>query len=523
MAAPLHRSRSQSQPRPPPGGGGGPVRSTVPARLDRLPWSSFHWRVIVALGITWTLDGIEITIAASIGDRLREAGTLGFTTQEVGLAASLYLAGEVVGALLFGRLADELGRRRLFLATLSIYLLGNALTALSFNFPLFAVTRIIAGMGIGGEYAAINSAIDELIPSHSRGRADLAVNGTYWLGAMIGASANFLFLNPSLFPLDFGWRLGLLVGPILGLLVWSLRRHIPESPRWLLAHGRAEEAERIVTEIEREIERKGVSLPRVSEDDAVEVVERVDVGYLDLLRLLLRDFRRRSVVGFTLMSTQAFLYNAIFFTYALILTDFYGISDETVALFIFPFALGNLLGPLTLGRLFDTVGRRRMIGGTYIGSGVLLFLTGWLFQAGVLDVLSQTLLWCVIFFIASAAASSAYLTVSETFPVEIRAQAIALFFALSMLAGGVVAPSLFATLIQGADPQRVFLGYAIAAALMILGGLVEFGWGIDAERKSLEEIARPLSMTPREHLVGEALASGVTGGLHPHVRRVRRE
>jgi MFS family permease len=523
MDTPILRRHAQSPPRPSARVGDGPVRSTVPARLDRLPWSTFHWRVIVALGITWTLDGVEITVAASIADRLREAQTLGFTTQEVGLAASLYLAGEVAGALLFGRLADKLGRRTLFLATLGIYLIGNALTALAFDFPFFAVSRIVAGMGIGGEYAAINSAIDELIPSRHRGHADLAVNGTYWLGAMIGAAANFVFLNPDLVPLDIGWRLGLLIGPVLGLLIWPLRRHIPESTRWLLTHGRPEEAERIVTEIEEELRRKGVPLEPVTDDEAVEVVERVDVGYLELLRLLLRDFRRRSIVGFTLMATQAFLYNAIFFTYALILTDFYGIADDSVSLFIFPFALGNLLGPLVLGRLFDTVGRRRMIGGTYIASGALLFITGWLFQAGALTAVSQTVLWCVIFFVASAAASSAYLTVSEIFPIEIRAQAIAFFFAVSMLCGGVIAPWLFATLIQGADPGRVFLGYAIAAAFMILGGILEAVWGVDAEGRSLEEIATPLSMTPRRYLAGEVAASGVTGGLHPHVRRTRRE
>ena len=481
--------------------------------------------MIVALGITWTLDGTEITVAASIADRLRNANALAFTTQEVGLAASLYLAGEVVGALVFGRLADRLGRRRLFLVTLGIYLAGNALTAVSFNFLFFAVTRVVAGMGIGGEYAAINSAIDELIPSRYRGRADIAVNGTYWLGAMIGSAANFLFLDPRLIPIDLGWRLALLIGPAVGLLIWPLRRHLPESPRWLLTHGHPEEAERVVAEIERELQERGTPLPPVDEDRAVEVVDRVDLGYLGLLRMLLRDYRRRAVVGFMLMATQAFLYNAIFFTYALILTDFYRVPGSTVSLYIFPFAVGNLLGPLLLGRLFDTVGRRRMIGGTYAASGALLFVTGWLFQAGALNAGTQTLLWCAIFFVASAAASSAYLTVSEIFPLEIRAQAIAFFFAISMLCGGVIAPWLFATLIQGADPGRVFAGYALAAGLMILGGIVEFVWGVDAEGRSLEEIARPLSIRPLRRLrrlAGEVVASGVTGGLHPHVRRTRR-
>jgi MFS family permease len=492
-----------------------------------LPWSRFHWRVVIALGITWTLDGVEITVAATIADRLREAGTLGFTASEVGLAASIYLFGEVVGALIFGRLADKLGRRKLFLATLGIYLLGNALTAFSFNFLFFALTRFVAGMGIGGEYAAINSAIDELIPSRYRGHVDLAVNGTYWLGAMIGAAANFIFLNPQVVPLDLGWRLGLLIGPAIGILIWPMRRHIPESPRWLLTHGQANKAEEVVQSIEEEVRRKGAELTEVDDGQAIEVVERKHVSYLELARLLLRDYRRRSAVGFSLMATQAFLYNAIFFTYALILKDFYGIADNAVSYFIFPFALGNLLGPILLGRLFDSVGRRRMIGGTYVTSGVLLFVTGWLFQAGALNVTTQTVLWCVIFFVASAAASSAYLTVSEIFPLEIRAQAIAFFFAISLLIGGVIAPWLFATLIDSADPYKIFIGYAFAAALMVAGGVIEFIWGVDAERRSLEDIATPLSVrrpiSRARELARRAVASGLKGGLESHVRHERRQ
>ena len=493
-----------------------PVRSTVPARLDRLPWSPFHWRVVTALGITWVLDGIEITIAGTIADRLRDDATLGLSSSEVGLGASLYLLGEVFGALLFGRLTDKVGRRKLFLLTLGVYLVGNALTAFSMNFPFFAATRFLAGAGIGGEYAAINSAIDELIPAPYRGRTDLAVNGTYWLGAMIGAGAQFAFLNEGLFPIDLGWRLALLVGPVIGVLIWPLRRHLPESPRWLLTHGRADEAERIVAEIEQQARAKGITLEPVGEDAAIELHPQGTPGYRELARVLLRDYRRRSLVGFSLMATQAFLYNAIFFTYALILADFYGISSSTVAYFIFPFALGNLLGPLLLGQYFDTIGRRVMVGGTYCLAAVILFVTGWLFNEAVLTATTQTVLWCVIFFFASAAASSAYLTVSEIFPVEIRAQAIALFFAISVLAGGVVAPWLFATLIgDGSNRGHVFVGYTVASILMFIGGLVEFIWGVDAEQKSLEAVATPLSVRG----VTAAAESGLTGGLTSHVRR----
>jgi MFS family permease len=488
----------------------------VPARLDRLPWTGFHWRVVIALGITWVLDGLEITIAGTIADRLRDQGSLGFSSSQVGLAASLYLLGEVFGALVFGRLADKLGRRKLFIATLGIYLLGNTLTAFSMNFWFFAAARFIAGAGIGGEYAAINSAIDELIPAKYRGRTDLAVNGTYWLGAMIGAAANLAFLNEDIFGVDVGWRIALLIGPLIGVMIWPLRRHLPESPRWLLTHGRAEEAERIVGEIERTAQAKGIEVPPVGEDSVIVIRPRGTVNYRELARVVLRDYRRRSLVGLTLMVTQAFLYNAIFFTYALILADFYGIEGGAVAYFIFPFALGNLLGPILLGQYFDTIGRRVMVGGTYAISGLLLFVTGWLFNDGALTAVTQTILWCVIFFFASAAASSAYLTVSEIFPIELRAQAISFFFALAVLVGGVVAPWLFATLIgDGDDPGRVFLGYTVASILMIIGGFVEYVWGVDAERRSLEAVATPLSA----RAATAAAESGLTGGLTSHVRR----
>jgi MFS family permease len=500
-----------------------PVRSLVPARLDRLPWSKFHWRVVIALGITWVLDGIEITVAGAIGARLTEAGTLHFTPGEIGLAASVYLFGEVVGALYFGRLADKLGRRKLFIITLGVYLIGNLLTAFSFSFVFFILTRFIAGLGIGGEYAAINSAIDELIPADYRGRVDLAINGTYWLGAMIGAAANIAFLNKDIFGINVGWRLGLLVGPVIGVAVWGLRRHIPESPRWLLTHGQSDEADRVVDGIERDIEAGGTTLPPVDPADALVVEERQEPGYKELAQVIIRDYPSRAFLGFMLMVTQSFLYNAIFFTFALILGKFYGISGGAVGYFIFPFAVGNLLGPVLLGKLFDTVGRRIMIGGTYCSSAILLFITGLLFKNGSLNATTQTILWCIIFFIASAAASSAYLTVSEIFPLEIRAKAISLFFAVSQFFGGVIAPFLFGKLVGAAgsgpvpDRNPLFWGYTIGSVLMFLGGLTAFVFGVNAERQSLESVAKPLSA--RDVAMASGGASRLTGGLGAGVRR----
>ncbi len=500
-----------------------PIRSLVPARLDRLPWSRFHWRVVIALGITWVLDGIEITVAGAIGERLTERGTLHITAGQVGLAASIYLLGEVCGALYFGQLADKLGRRKLFIVTLGIYLAGNLLTAFSFNLAFFIITRFIAGLGIGGEYAAINSAIDELIPADYRGRVDLTINGTYWLGAMIGAAANIAFLNESIFGANFGWRLGLLVGPIIGAMVWGLRRHIPESPRWLLTHGRPDEADVVVDGIEREIVSNGTQLPEVAPDQALVVEPRTEPGYRELARVITHDYPSRAFLGFMLMVTQSFLYNAIFFTFALILGKFYGISGGAVGYFIFPFAVGNLLGPVLLGKLFDTVGRRIMIGTTYCSSAILLFVTGLLFKNGALNATTQTVLWCVIFFIASAAASSAYLTVSEVFPLEIRAKAISLFFAVSQFFGGVIAPFLFGKLVgaagSGATPDRnpLFWGYTIGSVLMFLGGLTAFVYGVNAERQSLESVARPLSA--RDLALSSGGASRLTGGIAAGVRR----
>jgi MFS family permease len=475
------------------------VRSLVPARIDRLPWSGFHTRMVAALGVAWVLDGLEIQIASIVGPVLQRADTLHLSSGEVGFSATVYLLGEVFGALLFGRLSDRLGRRRLFIATLGLYLGANALTALSFGYPIFLVFRFAAGMGIGGEYAAIHSAIDELIPARHRGRVDLAVSGTYWFGAILASLGEYVLLNPSLLPPDVGWRLGFLIGPIIGVAIWGLRRTLPESPRWQLMHGQAAEAERTVARIEREVEESGGRLPPVDASRYIEVRARGPVSFAQVARTLLREYPQRSVLGATLMISQSFLYNAIFFTYGLVLKHFYGVADHDVPKYFFAFAAGNLLGPLLIGRLFDTVGRRQMISSTYLLSGALLAFSGYLFKLGLLTAVTQTALWSVIFFIASAAASSGYLTVSEIFPMELRAQAIALFFAIAQVFGS-LGPTIFGSLIgdqRHPDPGRLFVAYVIAACVMAAAGLVAAVWGVRAERTALEDVAAPLSQVRR--------------------------
>jgi MFS family permease len=474
------------------------VRSLIPARIDRLPWSPFHTRMVVALGAVWILDGLEITVASPIADTLTKPETLGLSSVEVGLFATVYLAGEVVGALFFGRLSDRLGRRNLFMITLAVYLIGSGLTALtlgnSVGWLIFLyATRFVAGMGIGGEYAAINSAIDELIPARFRGRVDVMVNGTYWFGALLGTLSTFVLLNN--FDPGLGWRIGFAIGPVLGLVILFVRRHLPESPRWQVMHGREEAAEKSISYMEHEVEATGRTLPAVDEGKAIELQPGDDHGYLALTRVLFRDYPSRSVLGATLMISQSFLYNSIFFTYTLVLGKFYGVASEAAPLYLIAFAVGNLLGPLTIGHFFDTIGRKAMIGGTYITSGVLLAVTAFLFNAGALTATTQTIAWCVIFFFASSGASAAYLTVSEIFPQEVRAKAIAVFFAIAQCFGA-LGPVIYGALIgDGSDPFKLFLGYLLGAAVMVVGGIVAIVYGVAAEGRSLEEVATPLSAT----------------------------
>ncbi len=466
------------------------VHSDIPARLDRLPWSRWHWRVVIALGVAWILDGLEVTLVGSLGGVLERSDTLGLNAAQIGWTGSLYIGGAVVGALVFGRLTDRLGRKKLFLVTLAVYAAATLATAFSPNFAFFAVCRFLTGLGIGGEYAAINSAIDELVPARVRGRVNLAINGSFWIGAALGAGLSLWLLDPRVLGPVWGWRAGFALGALLAVAILLVRRNVPESPRWLIAHGRADEAERIVAGIEAEVAAQHGPLPAAV--GRVRFGGRASPSWREVAQVLLRRYPRRSAVALALMISQAFFYNAIFFTYALVLTRFHGVAEGRVALYIFPFALGNVLGPLLLGPLFDRVGRRRMIGLTYVLSGVGLALTGWAFMQGWLDARSQALCWSAVFFLASAAASSAYLTVSEVFPLEMRAVAIALFYAVGTGAGGFIAPVLFGALIETGNRGAVAVGYAIGAALVIGAGLIAWRYAVDAERKPLEEVAPPL-------------------------------
>jgi MFS family permease len=472
------------------------IESYVPARLDRMPWSSWHWLIVVSLGATWILDGLEVTLAGALGGILTRHDTLGLSDTQVGASATCYLAGAVLGALLFGYATDRFGRKKLFFITVAVYLIGTALSAFSWNFWSYALFRAVTGAGIGGEYAAINSAIDELIPARVRGRVDLIINGSYWVGAAMGAAATLVLLDPRRIPIWLGWRCAFGIGATLGIIVIFFRRWIPESPRWLMIHGRNREAEEIVGDVERKIMRSnatGTTDPDYNDLLPTRIRTRTHTPWREIWDAIVHEHRRRSCLGFVLMSTQAFFYNAIFFTYALVLMRFYNVPEQNVGGYLLPFALGNVLGPLLLGHLFDTIGRKQMITLTYGLAGILLAVTGWLFHAGVLTAQTQTLAWTIIFFIASAAASSAYLTVSEIFPLEIRAVAIAIFYAIGTLVGGVGAPILFAWIIGTGSITALFVGYLVAAALMIFGAAIEAWIGVPAERRSLEHVAAPLS------------------------------
>jgi MFS family permease len=472
------------------------IRSLIPARIDRLPWSRFHTRLVVALGVAWILDGLEITIASNVGPFLTQKNTLNMSTGGVADIATWYLIGEVIGALVFGQLSDKLGRKNLFMVTLGVYLLGSGLTALTpaggYWFIFLYATRVLAGSGIGGEYAAINSAIDEMIPARFRGRVDLAVNGTYWAGAILGTLATLFLLN-HIAP-DWAWRAAFILGPVLALVIILVRRHLPESPRWQVMHGREEAAEASIGEIEADVKATKGALPPVDPDREIEIRPTKQIGYLALLRVLFSHYPSRSVLVAALMITQSFLYNAIFFTYGLVLLKFFHVPATDTGYYFLAFAAGNLAGPLTLGRLFDTIGRRKMISGTYILSGILLIISAQLFKNGALNATTQTICWTVVFFFASAGASAGYLTASEVFPLEVRAKAIAVFFAIAQGFGSLGA-HLYGHLIgDGSDPNKLYVGYLIGAGAMIVGGLVAVFFAVDAEGKSLEDVARPLSV-----------------------------
>jgi MFS family permease len=466
------------------------VETDIPARLDALPWGRFHTLVVAALGITWILDGLEVTLAGSVAGLLQQGAALGLSSSEIGLTGSAYLAGAVTGALLFGWLTDRLGRRKLFFVTLGVYLLATCATALSWSGASFAVCRFFVGAGVGGEYAAVNSAIQELIPARVRGWTDIVINGSFWIGAALGAGASLVLSNPSIAPPWLGWRLAFFIGAALGCVVFTMRLWIPESPRWLIAHGQIGNAEVALASIE---ERFG-GLERKQNLPKVRLQGRASTPIAEILRTLLLTYPRRAFVGFCLMAAQAFLYNAVFFTYALILTDFYGVDPKRVGWHILALALGNFLGPLALGRFFDTVGRRAMISATYALSGILLTVVAALFAQGALSSTEQTFGWMVVFFFASAAASSAYLTVGETFPLEIRAMAIAVFYAVGTGVGGVLSPWLFGALIGTGERMPLLVGYALGGALMIGAAVVERLWGVAAEGQPLESVSRPLSL-----------------------------
>ncbi|MFJ2162645.1 MFS transporter [Streptomyces sp. NPDC087856] len=487
-------SASASAETPPGGGGGRTITSSIPSRLDRLPWSRWHWTIVIGLGTVWILDGLEVTVVGNIAGRLSEPGSgLPISSGQVtGIAAALYVAGACVGALFWGHLTDRYGRKKLFMITLIVYLAATALTAASFSTWWFFTFRFLTGFGIGGEYAAINSAIDELIPAYCRGRVDLIINGSFWVGAVGGSLLSIVALNTNIFAADVGWRLTFALGAVLALVILLVRRHVPESPRWLLIHGRDREADEVVSSIERRIEdEQGHELPPA--EGEITIHQRKSVSFAEIARTIFHDYPKRATLGFSLFIGQAFLYNAITFGFGAILTKFFDVPTGNTGYYFAVIAVGNFLGPLLLGKLFDTVGRRVMISSTYLLSGLLLFGTAWLFDRGSLSATTLTACWCAVLFFASAGASSAYLTVSEIFPMETRAMSIAFFYALGTAAGGISGPLLFADLTSTGKVGDTVLAFQIGAALMCVAGLVAAVLAVRAEGRSLEDVAKPLT------------------------------
>ncbi len=468
------------------------IESDLPQRMDRLPWSSWHMRIITALGTSWLLDGLEVTLVGSLSGILESKQGLSLTDPQVTSAATIYLAGAVLGALFFGHLTDRLGRKKLFLVTLATYSIATVCTAFSHAFLFFAVCRFFTGLGIGGEYAAINSAVDELIPGKVRGTVDLLVNGTFWVGASVGSIAAMQLLSGHFFPQATGWRYAFAIGGTLGLLVLLLRLTVPESPRWLMLRGREEQADKIVSDIEKKIEANGKRLPP-PEGEKLKLTTRDHTPMKEIFANMAGENRQRSFLGLALMIAQSFFFNAIFFTYALIAKKFYQVPDSKLPLQLLPFAIASFLGPFILGPLFDRIGRKPMIVATYATAGVLLAAVAIPFATGFLGLKGMGIAFAVIFFVASSAASAAYLTVSEIFPLEIRAFAIAVFYAFGTLIGGVGAPLLFGILIQTGSKPAVAAGYALGATLMVGAAILEALIGVEAAGKSLESISKPLA------------------------------
>ncbi|TMB46416.1 MAG: MFS transporter [Chloroflexi bacterium] len=475
----------------------GTIQTQIPARLDRLPWSSFHWRIIAGLGTAWILDGLEVTIVGSIGARLTQPGSgIAMTTATIGTAGSVYVAGACLGALFFGQLTDRHGRRRLMLITLGVYIVATVATAFAFAPWFFFLTRFFTGAGIGGEYAAVNSAIDEMIPARHRGQVDISINGSYWAGSALGGLAALLFLDQAIFATNIGWRVAFGVGATFGLVILLVRRTLPESPRWLFIHGRDPEAEAIVGRIEQGTQAE-IDHPLDPPGSTITVRQRASIPFTEIARVAVRFYPRRVILGLALFIGQAFLYNAVTFNLGTMLSTFYGVASGTVPIFVFVFAIGNLTGALFLSRFFDTLGRRPMISGTYLVSAGLTVVLALLLVRGGLNRYTFILLVAVVFFFASAGASAAYLTVSEIFPMETRALAIALFYAVGTGIGGIIGPSLFGNLIQG-GPSAIAIGFFVGAVVMALGGIAELIVGVRAERMPLENIAKPLTVADAE-------------------------
>jgi MFS family permease len=488
----------------------GTIKTSIPARLDRLPWSRFHWMIVIGLGTAWILDGLEVNVVGSIASRLSEHGAgTGLTKGDVsGWAASLYIAGACVGALIFGELTDRYGRKRLFMLTLAIYLVGTVLTALTFSPGWFFAFRFLTGMGIGGEYSAINSAIDELIPARHRGRVDISINGSYWLGGVGGSLLSVVMLNTAIFPTNLGWRLSFVLGAIIGLGVLLVRKNVPESPRWLFIHGREDEAEEIVGDIERQVsESTGRELPPPRGEELT-VRQRRTIPLRLIVRSVVSMYPRRTILGLSLFIGQAFLYNSVLFGFGNLLTTYFHAASGDVPYYVAVFAIGNFAGAVLLGPLFDTIGRKPMIAGTYLLSGVLLIVTGLLFRAHDLSATSFEACICVVFFFASAGASAAYLTVSEVFPMETRALCIAVFYAVGTGIGGVIGPQVFSRMIETESYEQVFLALGLGAVMMLIGGLAEIFFGVKAEGESLESIARPLTVEDAPQSAAAAPAAG---------------